>query len=1138
MTYSRTKRAATFFLALVMLFTLMPNVTPTANAATTSSLSGLTDNNIELSHTYDSGTVNAGSVTCDVTANSINVTVKSARTSAAYTTITMKNVSGSKAQLSFYYTVDKLENGSVKINNSVEITSANSTRQYYSVELENNASATVYVNASPNWGQKTTTTAISDIKLTIIREVNVTFNPATSGGTYKVNNTTINTETTITHESTAPYELVATASEGYHFEGWYDESGNCVSRRAEDSYTTDKNCTLTPRFCKASTATFLVNKSSYETNDLNDAIANAQDNGGSQITLISDGTIYGSYTIPSGITLLIPYDNTYTAMGATPGCTDANYTNPSKYMKLTMANGAKLTVEGTLEVGAKHSAKAIGKNQPGGGSVSGGYGQINMLGSSNITVSNGGSLFCWGYITGSGSVNVLSGATVYEYLQIRDFRGGNASLGFVQDGSTSLMRKGFFFCQYYVQNIEAPLTISYGATEYVYNSIYIDSFSTAISNLVEFIGTDGLFALESGSLTKTYVPSSDRLRIDVDGNLKLNKIEMTLRLDDGLIGKLTKVEVNSADFILPITNNIDVNIKSGNTTIANEMNFLPGSSVTVDKNATLTIESGKRAFFYDKNQWESNYAYDAYIIPVKYSPTRSDANIRTWDMTNDAELVVNGRVNVSGSLYVTEGGANICSAFEGYDGINGAIYFGANQSGNSTTYQVANTDLKEITAKPAILQNADGSTTDTNGALSCNTFYYYDGKWVNGKMVTITYKNPKNGGTLGTEQVMAEWSTPKYNAKLNTTRDTSFVDANNRAWTRTGWTTNDTGVPSEGENYTANSISIIKDANNNFPNTITLYAVWVRDSYNLSFVAGNGGSIVADAKLTVKANATVDEVKEEIQKNPNLYYTCNEGYEFDSITLEDGYTKVTNDITVTVNFKLKSYSVTVDGKNKGSVEHGSEWSGIDRVTYNSDNTFAIVTDVSGANATLNTENDKYEVSNVTNDLTLTTTKITGTLLIVRKEQFVACPKGENLIVLVTTKLADGEVYTLGDEAFYWSEQYKAYVMFADENLEAKEILSRLKTGTGTVTYVYDKVGAENGVLLGDVSGNGQVTSLDAGIINDILNGYDSPAITDLMRLRMDVVSTPTGTDQPKVYDWYIGVCTQDIVKILNIAVGN
>lgn len=65
------------------------------------------------------------------------------------------------------------------------------------------------------------------------------------------------------------------------------------------------------------------------------------------------------------------------------------------------------------------------------------------------------------------------------------------------------MGNGVFpFSQYFIQNIEAPLTIQAGAKENVYTGVNAGS---KINNaFIEFIGDGGMFKLNSGSITRTY----------------------------------------------------------------------------------------------------------------------------------------------------------------------------------------------------------------------------------------------------------------------------------------------------------------------------------------------------------------------------------------------------------------------------------------------------------------------------------------------------------------------------------------------------------------------------------------------------------------------------------------------------------
>ena len=69
----------------------------------------------------------------------------------------------------------------------------------------------------------------------------------------------------------------------------------------------------------------------------------------------------------------------------------------------------------------------------------------------------------------------------------------------------------------------------------------------------------GLFYITSGYIVKDYIESTDRLNIEVHGNVALSSMTLT-----GLpmIGS-----VNTSRYILPITSNLSIDIVSGTTSI-------------------------------------------------------------------------------------------------------------------------------------------------------------------------------------------------------------------------------------------------------------------------------------------------------------------------------------------------------------------------------------------------------------------------------------------------------------------------------------------------------------------------------------------------------------------------------------------
>ena len=238
-----------------------------------------------------------------------------------------------------------------------------------------------------------------------------------------------------------------------------------------------------------------------------------------------------------------------------------------------------------------------------------------MADNSSITVKNGGNLYAWGFISGSGSVLAESGATVYEFYQIADFRGGSAS--------SNMGNSVFPFSQYFVQNIEVPLTLNAGANEQVYSGVY--AMKTTYTTAINFIGDTGMFKVKSGSFTKDYDEKTDRLILSVNGEAELNTLSL----------KLASMSVNSASYVLPITNNITINIQSGNVTINQDAALLAGVEVNIAEGAGLTVANGKNIYFYDSDEWNSdNFVWG----PCKFSPwpmrrvRHTTAPITTWLM--------------------------------------------------------------------------------------------------------------------------------------------------------------------------------------------------------------------------------------------------------------------------------------------------------------------------------------------------------------------------------------------------------------------------------------------------------------------------------------------------------------------------
>ena len=696
------RRFVSLLLTFVTILTMLPAMTLPALAATSGTVTGLADQNIGLS--FNGTADNAWS------ASSTQIIGKARSTSGSgcgggsnyRSTLTIKNNKTTKATLSFDYTVAVSE-GTILVNNKTTTIAGS-----FSQEL--GAGGTVEVEIESGSTSADTMITITNVKLVSDVNATATFVPA-ENGTYTVDGKLITEKYSNTQSSMTAYEVVATPAEGYRFKGWYDvASGKYISTDAKTALNFDSNRTITARFVSKELALFETGGQVFD--DLNDAIAEAQKKLPAIITLAESGKITGNYTIPSKVTLLIPFDAAKTCYTSTPTAITSTPT-AKPFRTLTMAAGSSLTLASgaAISIGGQYYAASGGAS----GKMVGPYGYIKMESGSAIDVQSGASLYAWGFISGSGSVTVQSGGSVYEWYQILDFRGGSAS--------SDMGNKVFPFSQYAVQNVEVPLTLHAGASETVYTAVYAIRKINPTS--IPFIGDKGMFKLVSGSLTKAYDGATDRIHYTIDGVAEVNSLNL----------KLAGASVSSSSYVLPFTNNMTVDLTSGSKLSINQTAaLLPGVETTIAKGAELVVSSGKSIYIYDRDEWVAqNFVTGGKFKAVPYTPgthyNRTEANLI------DVKVDVNGTLTANGAIYTTAGGADICSS------AGTGVYNQQGKPGTETkTYQYtqikSSVTAHEIPITAAKLHNANNTYTETANASAGQTIPYCTcptcgkGKWL------------------------------------------------------------------------------------------------------------------------------------------------------------------------------------------------------------------------------------------------------------------------------------------------------------------------------------------------------------------------------------------------------------------------
>lgn len=621
-------------------------------------------------------------------------------------TVTIKNNLSNKAELSFSWSASNYSD--------ISLGSAEGSKSY---TLEGGASTTFTISVKAGAGSnKTATITLSNIKLEEMgASSTITVNHDSTLGSVTVDGSAAASGSQFTVETGNSLELAATANSGATFMGWVNEATNQIlSSAATFTYTPAVNTTVKAVFRDNSSTTgwWMVNNA-YLFDDLNAA---AGMDGANSVVLLNNATLpAGDYSIPSGVTVLIPFDANATICREAPNTSDASsLTKPTPFRTLTLAEGASISVDGELSIsGTQHSAMAVG-------TPFGPVGFIQMQSGSNITINNGGKLYAWGYITGTGtgSVTVKSGGTVYECFQVSDWRGSSAT-----SSMSSNKEKIFPITQYYLQNVEVPMRLEAGASEYGFMSVNVTLVGIQ-TTLVPFIGPNAMFRINEGAIVKDYIESEDRLNIDLD-NAKLSISPLTISIKASVIGTVT---LNSANFVLPLASNMTLNINTGSKVeLSQDIAFLPGTEVNIAEGAFCTVTGNSNIYVYDVEAW-GDYcgAANKKLTTIAYAPGQQ--KVRTENDLVDAAIKVNGTVDATnGYLYTTSvpdengnitGGANIYS-----EGTGKIIQrAGANKVTYQATYVKDGYTPHEIPIIPAKLKHEDGTYLDTSSATTATTY--------------------------------------------------------------------------------------------------------------------------------------------------------------------------------------------------------------------------------------------------------------------------------------------------------------------------------------------------------------------------------------------------------------------------------
>ena len=695
----------------------------------------------------------------------------------------------------------------------------------------------------------------------------------------------------------------ATAKDGCQFYGWFDGSGKLLS--LENTYTcvAKEGITLVAKFDKPAGNYEAWNMDKGELGELASVVPGARS--GDTVLLTKDTTISTDLTIPAGVTLVVPCSavDTGNRENVPPQGTDTTTTlgrNGTLYRTLTIAEGKKLTVNGTLVINA-----VVGRQKSGhfDQDINGGYGCV--VNNGTIDIQSGGAVDAFGLIRGErGNVTVRSGGTLTDLYVVINWRGGSQA-------GVMYSEKVFPMNEYKADNISSTITVYSGGTYSGFVRMYAGDVYTD-ARFPQVDNSNGLIRLKDNATLIKKVSTDGREHYTITGGADFAGSSLNVG-----------ISLTTTEFIYPFNGTYDFVLKTGEYAFTEDFKFMPGVTMTTSK-ANLTVNEGKTVVFYDKFEDVEN------TDRTQYPANRSAATLK---LSDDSSLTVNG--TFAGTVVSGRDAKNIR---RGANAVFSMTTKEANGYCKDSDGNYRSDPVRELSFQfiPSTFGGYKGGwvnnvytwekdkytiTFDTDGGNSIENKTVAWGETLNLPTPTktgYTFAGWYNGDTQFTATTMPEQSltlTARWTANTNTAYkvehyyETLTGGYDVETVPMTGTTGEQTmAVVKDKAGFTAGTVTQATIA----PNGSTVVKInYTRNSYTLTWDM-NGGTVNATGYTsgTVKFGAAITKPSADPTKT---------GYTFGGWDKKIPETMPAEDVTVKAQWKVVNYSISYN-LNGGTVE--------------------------------------------------------------------------------------------------------------------------------------------------------------------------------------------------------------------------
>ena len=476
-----------------------------------------------------------------------------------------------------------------------------------------------------------------------------------------------------------------------------------------------------------------------------------------------------SYTI-NNRDLIVPYEDSTNYFN---GTSVLNYNSSGKvYSALTINENIILSFTGSSKLVV---AANIGYSQY---KTTAACNRGVLVNDGTINMESGSTLYSYGYIKGTGLIDLKSGATAFDGMTIYDWPGGSAASSLYISSSVFPIKK--WSLHHNACNTKINSNSTYMAYVYlimndsvVYQEFDIIGNSSSTNYMFKFNNDPDGYIMKSStnansnqsdtnlsSITGSNQVAGQREKLDIHGTVVDGSIKFSIKMI------LTVNIETDTDKAIGISY-MDITIASGSdvTLGASSYSFLPGTKIEVEEGAKLTTNSGVKLQFVPLSE-ATNLSYtpvdqvDAKLINNGQVTINGNIGGLIETETTNAILNIAGSNSASIKLFKSSTDTYTVSvnAIGTIDGLNdqtfvagGNPYVSTGEDGGYYWTQVSSDQIKEFVInyydddkstllgqKTIVTVGNDTVYTVTGGEFTANKLLYKFDTWINSNGVDVT----------------------------------------------------------------------------------------------------------------------------------------------------------------------------------------------------------------------------------------------------------------------------------------------------------------------------------------------------------------------------------------------------------------